>query len=320
VSRGAGDAFHHALALTLTGEMKNWRGELVEASALQSEGLRIAREGRLVFPMLFALFAEGITRTGTGDYDAARGLFEEGLALATKVGDEIWRHRLLNCLGWYWIELGDLERATQFNREGAEGGRKRGDPETVANSEVNLGDVFIAQGDLPLAQDLLNGVHRLVKDPATSDWMKWRYSTHLFASLGELWLAKGDLAKARAFTDQCLEIATRTTARKYLVKGWRLRGEVALVSRSWDEAEGDLHQAQTIAQAVANPTQLWKTHAALGRLYAALRKPEAARSAHQSAREMLDRMKASLGDPTHMARLESAPQVRDVYRLSELRQ
>ena len=317
VSRGAGDAFHHALALTLTGEMKNWRGELVEASALQSEGLRIAREGRLVFPMLFALFAEGITRTGTGDYDAARGLFEEGLALATKVGDEIWRHRLLNCLGWYWTELGDLKRATQFNREGAEGGRKRGDPETVANSEVNLGDVLIAQGDLPLAQDLLNGVHRLVKEPATSDWMKWRYSTHLFASFGELWLAKGDLAKARAFTDQCLEIATRTPARKYLVKGWRLRGEISLASRSWDEAEGNLHQAHTIAQALANPTQLWKTHAALGRLYAALRKPEAARSAHQAAREVLDRMKASLDDPTHMARLESASQVRDVYRLSE---
>jgi hypothetical protein len=30
-----------------------------------------------------------------------------------------------------------------------------------------------------------------VQDPATSAWMQWRYSMHLFASLGELWLARG---------------------------------------------------------------------------------------------------------------------------------
>ena len=27
--------------------------------------------------------------------------------------------------------------------------------------------------------------------------MKWHYSLHLFASLGELWLARGELAKAQ---------------------------------------------------------------------------------------------------------------------------
>ena len=31
--------------------------------------------------------------------------------------------------------------------------------------------------------------------------MKWRYSTRLFGSLGELWLARGDLSKAQGFAD-----------------------------------------------------------------------------------------------------------------------
>src|ERR671925_750815 len=109
---------------------------------------------------------------------------------------------------------------------------------------------------------------------------------HLFASLGELWLARGDPAKARDVTEQCLTLATPTNSRKYLVKGYRLKGEIALARRQWDEAEGVLRQALTIAQAIGNPTQLWRTHLALGRLYDATQKPERAQQAYQSAREV----------------------------------
>ena len=316
VSRGGGDPFHHALSIGLTGELKNFRGELVEASRLQSEGLRIAREHNLVFPMLFGLFAEGITRTGMGDYTAARSLLEEGRTLAVKVGDEIWLHRILNCLGWYYIELGDLKRATELNQEGAAGARKRNDPETAANAETNLGDIFIAQGDLLLARDVLEGVHRLVRDRAVSEWQKWRYSMHVFASLGELSLARGDAGTARGFIDQCLETATRTMSRKYLVKGWRLRGEIAMASRAWDEAETALHQALATAEVLGNPTQLWKTHAAIGRLCADCDKPDAAWSAFRAAREILDRVKTGLGDPALAQHLENTPAIHELYRRS----
>src|SRR5262249_13920481 len=312
--RGRNDPFFHAFSVCLTGELKNFRGEFVEASALQSEALRIAREHNLVFPMLFALFTESLTRTGMGDYPAARALLEEGRALAAKVGDEIWLHRLLNCLGWYYIELWDLERATQFNREGAAGARKRGDPETTANAEANLADIFIVQGDLDLAQDILEGIHRVIDDPAVSEWQKWRYSMHVFASLADLWLARSDLDKARTFTDRCLETATRTMARKYLARGWRLRGEIAFVSRAWDESETALREALAIAERGGNPTKLWKTHAALGRLYAALRRPEASLKAYRSAAEVVDRVKASVDDPKLAETLASALPVRELYQ------
>jgi hypothetical protein len=53
--------------------------------------------------------------TGQGAYDAALATLEEGLALAEKVGDEVWRHRFLNTRGWLSIECGDLPRAFDFN-------------------------------------------------------------------------------------------------------------------------------------------------------------------------------------------------------------
>jgi class 3 adenylate cyclase/tetratricopeptide (TPR) repeat protein len=315
VSRSGGDVLRQSSSLGRAGLLKNWEGEYVEASRLHSEALEIARKHNLLAPLLGGLFSYGVALTGKGDYDAALATLEEGLALSGKVGNEVIYLRLLNSLGWLYIEVGDLDRALDLNRLGAEGARKRGDPETIANAEINLGDIFLAKGDLGLAQEHLDGVYRLVNDPATSDWMKWRYSTHLFASLGELWLTKGDGAKAWEFAERCLEIATPTNSRKYLVKGYRLKGEIALARRQWDEAEGLLRQALTIAQAIGNPTQLWRTHLALGRLYAASKKPEPARQAYQSARDVIDRVKASLQHPGLRASLETSPLVRHVYDL-----
>jgi tetratricopeptide (TPR) repeat protein len=166
-----------------------------------------------------------------------------------------------------------------------------------------------------LAQESLDGVYRLVNDPATSDWQKWRYSTHLFASLGELWLAKGDPAKAQEYANQCLELARRTNSRKYLVKGWRLKGEIALTRRQWDEAEGALRQALNIAQAIGNPTQLWKTHLALGQLEAEAKGRELAQQSFQAAREVIDQVKERLQNPVLRASLEHSPSIQYVYDL-----
>ena len=250
--------------------------------------------------------------TGKGDYDAALAILNEGVVLSEKVGDEVQRHRLLNCLGWLHIELGDLDRGLDLNRVAAELARKRGDPETISNAEINLGDIFLLQGDLVLAQEFLEEVHRRVKDPATSDWMRWRYSTHLFSSLGELRLAQGDAAQAQDFANQCVDIATRTNSRRYLVRGRRLKGEIALRQHRWDDAEGALRQALDLALAIGNPTQLWKTHLALGRLWTERKQPGAAQAACQAARAVVDQIRGSLRAPQLRDSLDKSPLFREV--------
>ena len=316
VSRSGGDVFHQSSLAHSCWTIQELGGRVRGGiSPLMPRPCAIAREHNLLVPLLDGLFAYGLALTGKGDYDAALAMLEEGLALSEKVGNEVWHHRLLNSLGWLYIELGDLDRALDLNRQRAEGARKRGDHEMIANAELNLGDIFLAKGDLVLAQEFLDAVYRLVNDPATSEWMKWRYSIHLFASLGELWLAREDPVQAREFAEQCLELATRTNSRKYLVKGYRLMGEIALARRQWDEAERALRQALTIAQAIGNPTQLWKTHLAYGHLYTAIRKPEMAQQAYGAAREVIERVKGSLRDPGLRASLESSPLMRRVYDL-----
>jgi tetratricopeptide (TPR) repeat protein len=316
LSRSVGDAANEAQTISVLGELRNFQGQYGEAVRLQAEALQIARAHGSTEILLWIFFSYGVALTGQGNYDQALTNLEEGLALSTKVGDEIWRHRLLNTLGWLYGEVGGVQRSRELSRQGAEEARKRGDPETIANAELNLADLFVAGGDLVLADELLVGVHRLVKNPVTSDWMKWRYSMHLFASLGDLWLARGDSSKAREFANQCLELATRTTSRKYLVKGWRLKGEIAIAHRQWSAAEAALREALTFAQAIGNPTQLWKTHAALGRLFAEAKRPLDAHRAYQAARVVIEHARANLTHPGLRAGWESAPLIRQVLELA----
>jgi len=296
-SQSAEDMVARSLALSTAGLLKNWTADYTAAGALQAEGLALAREHQLLIPLLFSFFLYGITRTGQGDYDAALALFQEGLALAEKVGDEAIHHRLLNCLGWLYSETGNLDEAIDLNRQSAEIGQRRRDPGTRPNAELNLGEIFLAQGDLTLAHEFLDSIYRYTLDPTTSAWMKYRFSIRLYADLGTFWLRRGDLDKATAFADQSLDLATRSTARKNLVKGWRLKGEIALARRAWKEAEAWLQRALTLAQAVGNPPQLWQTHAVLGQLHTALRQPDQAQQALQAARDVIDHVKIRVQTP-----------------------
>ena len=126
----------------------------------------IARSlNHLPFPLLFGLFCRGVSLTGKGDYDTALKLPLEGLTLSEKLGDEFQRIRFLNAIGWLYEECGNIERAIEYNELAAQEARLRGDPETIANSELNFADALRAKGDRNAARELLNDVHVLARQP-----------------------------------------------------------------------------------------------------------------------------------------------------------
>jgi tetratricopeptide (TPR) repeat protein len=312
LSRQTADVVNQATALVYGAELESWEGHYGRAAELYDEGIRLGRAHNIL-ATLEGMFMAGVNFTGQGAYDRALAIFDEGLTLAERVGDENYTPRYLNSIGWLHMECGDLDRACELNQRASEGGRKRGDHESFANAELNLGDIALLKGDLALARQFLEGVHHLVKDPATSEWMRWRYSIHLFASLGDLALARGDLDGAQRHADECLERATRTRSRKYLVKGWRQRGEIAKARRQWDDAGHAFREALAVAEYIGNPTQLWMTHMALGQLHSERRAPGAAREAYDAARNVIEHTKSGLQNPRLRASLENAVLVRQVY-------
>jgi len=297
IGQRAADVSPQAISLGALGTIHNWAGEYREAVELASEGLRLAREAQQVVPLALGLWQAALPRIGQGDYEEARALLEEGLVLCEKAGEQVVALRMTNTLGWLWMECGDLTSAAELNARAADGARKRGDPETIANAELNLADIFIAKGDLALAGELLEGVQALVTAPSTSEWMRWRYSTHLFASLADLAVAREDHRAAEARATECLELATPTQSRKYLVRGLRVRGQLALAERRWDAAEHALGEAITIARLIQNPTQLWRTHVELARLHAARGRDGAAGVDREKARRVIEDRRERTSNP-----------------------
>lgn len=303
-----------SLSLSLAGLLKNWEGDYGGAAELQAEGLQLAREHNMLVPLLFGLFFHGLTLSGQGEYERALALFREGVTLAERVGDEtIHYSRLLNCLGWLHLELGNFERASGFTRRSAEMVNRERLDTSLRNAEITLANVYLAKGDLVQAGELLDGAHRLWERSAASPWMRWRYSMRLFDSLGRLWLARGEPARAKDFADRGLDLATSTRSQKNLVKGWRLRGEISLDLGEVDDAETALRHALTTAVAIGNPTQPWKTQLARARLWTARQRPDEARNGYQAARAVLERITAGLHDPALRASLTEAPGAREVY-------
>ena len=317
ISRSAGDLRYESHSLGNLGFYNNWKGEYREAIGLLSQGFQIAKDNHLLAPLFDNLFMYGVALTGTGEYDRALAIFEEGLDLTEKVGDEIFHIRVLNSLGWMYLECGDLDQAFDLNYRASQVANKRGDPETVANAELNLSDILILKEDFDSALKYLEKVQRLANDSTTSDWMKWRYTTHLLASFGELWLACGDLSQALNFADQCLERATRTNSRKYIVKSRRLKAEIASARKQSQAAEVELQKALSLALFISNPTQLWRTHLAIGNHHLETGRPDEAQKFYGAARDVIEGVKVDLQNSALRSSLENFPPIQHIFRLTE---
>ena len=238
----------------------------------------------------------GITLTGKGDYDGALALLTEGLALTEKVGDENFVRAISTHLAGSILSA-VTDRAVALNHQAAEGGQKRGDPEMIANAELNLGDIVLQQGDLVLAREYFDKVYRLTHDPTTSDWMKWRYSLHLFASLGDFWLARGDLHRAQESVAQCLQQATRTHARKYLAEELGgSRGKSPWLASNGTRPPAGCNRRWPWPKTLAIRRSSGKP-ISLGRWYTATQRPEHARQAQNAAHEVIDQVLVGLQEP-----------------------
>jgi len=315
--QNTGDAFHQSISTTFLSRLNGWQGNYGPSVARAQEGLEIARRHNLSFPQLVAIWSLSLPQVAKGDYDDAHTTLRETLALTEKLGDEFMRIRALNTLGWLHAECGDIARAVALNEEARVLSSGRGDPETIANAELNLGDAALIQSDPAKAEEFFEHVHKLVGNPATSDWMKWRYSQHLFAGYGETRLARDDPGEAEAWANRCLELASHTNSKKYLVRGWRLKAGVARARLQWDDAEQALLRALEYAREIGNPTQLWKTWIALSEFFRDTQRPDRARAAAVGAREVIERVGLSLKTPVLREAFERSDLIRAVYRSCE---
>jgi tetratricopeptide (TPR) repeat protein len=262
-------------------------------------------------------WTEALALGGRGDYTEAIALLTHGLAQSERVGDFFYRARVFNTLGWIYQELYAYVPAKDYNDLGLELAHTMGDPEIINNAMLNLADIAMAQGNLTEAEVLYKRVERFARHPGPRDhWMLWRYSQHLFHSMGELALLQGDPARALAYAEECLTLAEQSQSIKNVVKGRRLRGQAFQAQRQLAKAEPELEFALGVARQVGNPPQLWKTLVALSELCRVKRHQSLARAYAMEAFNLINQVACRLVDENLHATLLGAAEVQHIRELS----
>jgi tetratricopeptide (TPR) repeat protein len=254
---------------------------------------------RIVTNRLYNWWVQGMALTGRGDYEAALAWLQKVLDMCKRVGDWQVRPRVINTVGWVFAELEDHQQALEWNQSGVQLAGTVGMPDTEIemNARLNLGDNLVALGRSDEAEEQFALAERVARHPEPGQqWLRWRWSMHCFASYGELWLDRGEPGKALAYADECLATAEETSSNKYIVRSRRLRGRALLAQGHLDDAERELLTTSQVAIELANPPQLWRTHAATGDLRRAQGRTADAQRAYGEALSVIDSVATGLAD------------------------
>ncbi len=177
---------------------------------------------------------------------------------------------------------------------------------------VNLGDAFLAKGDLTLAREKFDEALDIAADPKTHEWMKWRYTLHLYASLGEYWLARGDAPRAVEFAERSLAMSRPTRSLKYVTRALRILGDAARTERRWEDAERALRSLSTSPGHRASESDL-EDRAGSRPPSRGHRRPRWRGGSLAAARQTIERMRNRVQDPRLLAGLTGGPLIRAVF-------
>jgi class 3 adenylate cyclase/tetratricopeptide (TPR) repeat protein len=316
-SRDATDPFVRIFGLDFSGELHHMRSHEADSAPLLEEALQLAEEAQIAQVLQWVYFDVALTMTALGRYDEAFDAARKNVALCERVGDRgFWLCRAENTLGRIFIELCDFDRGAHHNRTAIERGLAFGDRETLRNAQLNLGDCLLGSGDPGRARALFEDLDAaFTADTDPGEWMKWRYTMHLWIGLSQTWLALGEPDRAFALAERCHERAVETGTKRYVSKALRARALAASAMGRHDEALTDLADALTVAEEIGGPEPIWRTLATQADVLHSAGRPEEAASASAAGLQVIDGVTATLQEPRAAeVLLASSP----VARLREL--
>ncbi|HVM97130.1 MAG TPA: sigma 54-interacting transcriptional regulator [Candidatus Acidoferrales bacterium] len=249
------EGFAH-MQLVLSAE---WRGNYEETFARAATAITFGRRLRAPEIIIFPTWFLGKARCCTGDYGGALELLQEAYDLCDRIGDRAWKSRLLNTLGWCLAEIGVIESARSYNERAAVLAREIGDPEILANADINLAMNHLELGSLDDALRYLEPIEEMLAQ-AGDPWMRWRYALHVLHARAQIELARGNVSRVIALTDQELAGARRHHVPKVEARAFTLLARAQLAADNRDGVREALGNALSIAESIGYRRGMWEVH------------------------------------------------------------
>jgi class 3 adenylate cyclase/tetratricopeptide (TPR) repeat protein len=295
LAKQAGSEEAVAVANFILCEVFEWTGRYRNSIAFGTEALEAARRLRLAHILVFSMWFMGKAACCLGEYGRAIKWLGEAHAITERIGDRAWRTRLLNTLGWCYAELGDEARAREYNQRACALALEIGDPEIIANGEINLAINDLTLGEYERASDALLKLHEQT-EARTDPWMRWRYRLHITHGLGRVALARHDPERTLLHAERELEGSLSHRAPKIEARALTLRGAALLLEDRHDEAETVLSQAVAVAERIEYPRASWSLLTLLSDLERRRGRGDRALAYTAQAHALRDKVAAALPD------------------------
>ena len=232
----------------------NWTGELSEALAVSDELWQLNETLKSPFFHIVLHFRKGLIYGALGRLEEGENILKTGLKKLETGDDKFWKPRFLNTLGWIRAQTGGVEEALRLNREALRLALPTGDPETIHNAQINVGENYLQLGDLKNAQEVLLHVQELIKGKRHL-YAGWRYKTRLLIALAELYEKRGGHQKALYFINRALKAARKNSAQKHEATALRVKACIVHKNRP-ETALAYLEQARELSTKIgAQPLQ-----------------------------------------------------------------
>jgi tetratricopeptide (TPR) repeat protein len=304
--------FQDVIAPTLhwLGAAANWRGEFQQAITFCQQGERAAADMHDGTMESWSQAARCRAHIGLGEYAEALAAINEGLTKARDRDNIVVLGRLTNTLGWLHQELGDFQRAAEYDRDSADLGQHIGNSNVEISALINLGFDYLHLGEPEKALALLENTFSRAEKGFGSH--RWRWTMRLCACIADTLLALEIPDQVLSQVERGFIEARATGSMKYVAKFHALRGEIAFTARQWSKAEADCREALRIARQISYPTLTWQAAHLLAQSQTGQNNLEAAFATIQLAVETIDAVTTRIPDPALRETFLAWPRVQAV--------
>jgi tetratricopeptide (TPR) repeat protein len=270
-------------------------GDYERAIERCSESLPVAREISFGFGEMLSLAWISQAQINLGSYREAIEVIREGMSMAQERDNKFIIARLPNHLGWIHRLFGDFSTALDYDQESAELGRTFGQHYPGISALISLGADFVGLGQLERARSHLGEVLARV-DAGEFSAHECLWKQRLLYVLAETAYAMGDHGEALRYVDASLSVAVAHWLRKYVAKGWGLRGRIRAELGQADAAGEDLQRAMALAEELKSPSVIYPIAYDLGRWHESAGRDQEAGVLYAKAKGAIDRMVDAIDD------------------------
>jgi len=274
--------------------LRSYQADYRAACRTAEEGLRLALEVSDAYHYMTCQFHRAWALLHLGEWQELRGVLRDGLQMAERNGHRLWARGFRFQTAWLLTHVGNFASARALCEQ-------ERSPGAEIQMDQLLGSIVLGFAHLGSKRHAA-ALRAFQEVTAQSTLMRSILLMPLRLGLGQYWLARGQLGRAREQMQELCRLAATSGERTYLALGHQALAWTALARRDLPAARRELAEALDAVDGYEVPLAEWRVCATAARVELARGHRVKADAYWTRSAAVLDRLAASLKDDADLHR------------------